>query len=139
MSGACAAVLAAAMLQMWTPPLRVIDHGALSHVDEARSVVARNQDEWAAAWRAHAPARPLPAIDWSKEIVVGVFAGSRRTGGYRVEIIGYRAEDGRTIVGYRETAPARGALTAQVITSPYAIAAIPRQSGEVVFERASDF
>jgi len=129
--GARAALVVAAVLQMWTPPLRVIDQGGLSRVDEARVVVARNQDEWAAAWRAHAAARPLPAIDWSKEIVVGVFAGSRTTGGYRVEILGYRREDGRTIVGYRETAPAPGALTAQVITSPFAIVTIPMQAGEV--------
>jgi hypothetical protein len=52
-----------------------------------------------------------------------------------VEIVGYRVDEGRTIVGYREESPARGAMTAQVITSPYEIVTIPMQSGEVRLER----
>ncbi len=133
-----AALAAAVLLQMWTPPLRVIDAGPVSRVDEARVITARSQDDWAAAWRAHAPATPVPGLDWSKEMAVGVFAGSKPTGGYRVEIVGYRVEGARIVVGYREIAPPRDAISAQVLTSPYAIVAIPRQPGDVAFERAPD-
>lgn len=134
-----AALLAAALLSLmqptWTPPLRVIDKGAESALDETMQVTARDQAQWTAAWHRHAPGRALPAIQWSKEMVVGVFAGSRPTAGYSVEIVGFREEGDRMIIGYRETVPGRGIATAQIITSPYALAVVPQHAGEVTFEK----
>jgi hypothetical protein len=74
-------------------------------------------------------------VDWSREMVVGVFVGTVPTAGFRVEIVGYREEGGRVVAGYRETPPARDAITAQVLTSPFALAAIPRRAGDVSFEK----
>jgi hypothetical protein len=131
---AALAILAMA-LQMFTPPLRTIDHGTMSNIGDARFVTIRDQAEWSALWRTHAPGKPLPAVDWSREMVVGVFVGTVPTAGFRVEIVGYREEGGRVVAGYRETPPARDAITAQVLTSPFALAAIPRRAGDVSFEK----
>ena len=130
-----ALAIMAALLQTLTPPLRTIDAGAMSNIDDARVVTVHDQVEWSALWRTHAPDRPMPAVEWSKEMVVGVFLGTRTTAGYRVEIVGYRVEGGRVVVGYREAAPPRGAITAQILTSPFALAAIPRRAGDVAFEK----
>jgi hypothetical protein len=124
-----------ALSQTLTPPLRTIEAGAMSQIQDARFVTVHDQIEWSALWRAHAPDRPMPAVDWSKEMAVGVFLGTRTTAGYRVEIVGYRVEGGRVVVGYREAAPARGSITAQILTSPFALAAIPRRAGDVAFEK----
>ena len=86
-------------------------------------------------WRQHAPERPAPPIDWSTEMVVGVFLGSRNTAGYAVDIVGTAAEQGALVVRYRQREPARDAITAQIITTPFHLVAIPKSAGDVRFER----
>jgi hypothetical protein len=115
--------------------MRVIDRGAQSRIDDARQVVARTVDEWSALWRQHAPDRPAPAVDFAREMVAGVFFGSQNSGGYAIEIVGAGSKGGSLIVQYRETRPAPDALAAQVITSPFHLAALPRADGDVKFER----
>jgi hypothetical protein len=135
-------LLLAAWLQAGAPPppvhkpmLRTIDKGTESNVDDATTVVVRDAAAWKKLWQGHAPDRALPAVDFSHEMVVAVFMGSRTTSGYDVAIQGTREEGGALVVAYRETAPAREAMTAQVITAPYHIAAVPVRSGDVRFEK----
>ena len=130
------AVLFAALLQAVVPPARSLDKGSSSDVSSARQVTVRDRDEWASLWRAHGSSRPLPGVDFSREMVVGVFLGSRPTAGFAVEIVGYREAGEALVVRYRETTPAPDAITAQVIVSPYHLAAIPKRAGNVTFEKA---
>jgi VWFA-related protein len=115
--------------------MRVIDRGAQSRIDDARQVVARTAEEWSALWRQHAPERPAPAVDFAREMVAGVFFGSQNSGGYAIEIVGAEAKGGSLVVQYRETRPPPDALAAQVITSPFHLAALPKADGDVKFER----
>jgi len=46
-----------------------------------------------------------------------------------------RESGGALIVQYRETLPPARAMTAQVLTMPYHLVAIPTRSGEVKFEK----
>ena len=115
--------------------IRTIERGTMSFVDAPRQITARTSAEWAAAWRAHAGDRQAPAVDFSKEMVVGVFLGTRRTSGYSVEIVRTREEGGALVVQYVETQPSPRAVTAQVITMPYHFAALPQRAGEVRFEK----
>jgi hypothetical protein len=117
-------------------PLRILDKGEQSNMDDGRQAVVRSPDEWQALWRLHAPDRPQPVVDFSREMVAAVFLGTRPTAGFSVEILDWREEAGALVVRYRETRPAKGLLTAQVITSAYAIVALPRRDGAVRFERA---
>ena len=115
--------------------MRVIDRGAQSRIDETRQVVARTAEEWNSLWRQHAPERPAPSVDFAREMVAGVFFGSQNSGGYAIEIVGASAKGGSLVVQYRETRPGPDALAAQVITSPFHLAALPRADGDVKFER----
>jgi hypothetical protein len=128
-------VLLAALAQAVASPVRTLDKGSQSGVTAARQAAVRDGDEWAALWRTHAPARPLPAVDFSREMVVAVFLGSRPTAGFAVEIVGYRDAGGSVIVEYREAVPGRDLITAQVLTSPYHLAIIPRFAGAITFEK----
>ena len=116
--------------------IRSIGRGAISRVDSPRQAVARTPEEWAALWGLHAPDRPLPAVDFSKEMVVAIFLGSRPSAGYAVEVTAVKAiNDGAIVVQFYETQPPRDRVTAQVITDPYDIVAVPSRAGNVVFEK----
>jgi hypothetical protein len=131
-AGLCGLALAAALFQ---PDARVrsLDKGDQSFVDERRTVIARSTAEWRAAWNQHAPDRSRPPVDFGREMVVGVFLGSRPTAGFAVEIVGVKGEADALIVRYRETRPAAGAILAQVVTMPYHLAAVPAHKGEIRF------
>ena len=61
---------------------RSIGRGPMSGIDEPRQVTVRTLADWATLWRSHAPGgQPMPTIDFSRETVVGVFAGTRPTSG----------------------------------------------------------
>jgi hypothetical protein len=129
-----AAALAVLMLQA-PASMRTIARGDQSFIESERQVVARTSAEWNALWRQHDPDRPVPAVDFSKEMVVGVFLGSRNTSGFSVEILGATVEQDILIVRYRQRAPAADAITAQVITMPFQFVAIPKTAAPVKFER----
>lgn len=102
--------------------------------ESANHAVVRNQAEWAALWKAHAPERPAPDVDFSKSMVLGVFLGSRPTSGYSVEILRVLAGP-ETKVEYAERQPDPQTMTAQILTAPCHIVAVAKQDGAVKFER----
>jgi len=114
---------------------RTVEKGDLSFADTRREVTARTPAEWTAVWRQHAANRPEPAIDFTREMVVGIFDGSRPSTGYSMQIVGTRAEQGALVVQYREARPGRADVVAQVVTSPYHLVAVPTRPGVVRFEK----
>ena len=128
-------LLLAALLQTAPPPLRTVGKGPMSAIDEPRQVTVRSAAEWGALWKENGARAPLPAVDFSREMVVGVFVGTRPTAGYGVEIVRAIGNSSSLIVEYVETAPSRDTITAQVLTAPYHLAAIPKRDGTVVFKK----
>ena len=55
---------------------------------------------------------------------------TRPTAGYGVEIVRAVGNSSALVVEYVETAPSRDAITAQVLTAPYHLAAIPKHDGD---------
>jgi hypothetical protein len=125
----------AAVLQGGGGLARVVEAGDQSNIEEPRQAVARSAAEWGALWRQHDFDRGLPPVDFDKEMVVGVFLGSRLTAGFGVELAGTEMRKGALVVRFREIRPPRDRITAQVLTSPYVLAAVPKHAGEVIFER----
>lgn len=125
----------AALLQSTPPPVRTVGKGPMGAIDEPRQVTVRSAAEWGALWKENGATAPLPAVDFSREMVVGVFLGSRPTAGYGVEIVRAAGDSGTLVVEYVETAPSRDTITAQILTAPYHLAAIPKHGGEVTFKK----
>jgi PrcB C-terminal len=123
-----------AMEQSGATP-RTVDKGEQSNIDEARQVVVRTDAEWTKLWQQHSAARPRPTVDFAKDMIVGVFMGSRSSAGYNISIVSTFAKDGNVIVQYRESTPRPGTMAAQVLTFPYHLIAIPTAAGEVRFEK----
>ena len=118
--------------------VRTVDKGEQSNIDEAKQVVMRTEAEWTKLWQQHSPDRKRPAVDFSKDMVVGVFMGSRPTAGYNVSIVSTFAKDGNVLVQYRESQPRPSAMAAQVLTFPYHLVAVPKTTGDVKFEKTTN-
>jgi len=115
---------------------RTIEKGDQSNIDSAKQVVVRTDAEWTQLWRQHAPDRPQPRIDFAKETVIALFMGSRPNAGFSTAVVSATEGGGALIVRYTETRPPRDAITAQVITFPFHIAAIPKATAtNVKFEK----
>ena len=118
------------------PAVRTVVKGQTSETDAPRQAAVRSAAEWSALWKTHDPSgQSPPAVDFSREMVVAVFLGSRPTAGYEVEIVRAVGNGGTLLVEYVETGPSRDAITAQVLTAPYHLAAIPKHDGEVRFQK----
>lgn len=118
------------------PNTRTIEKGDQSNVEDATQVLVRTDAEWTALWNRHNPDKPKPKVDFSKEMVVGLFMGSRPNAGYSTAVTMTTAANGTLIVKYAETVPARGAITAQILTFPYHLVAMPKADvKDVKFEK----
>jgi hypothetical protein len=116
-----------------TIPFKVLDRGGASGIEQLRTVVVRTPDEWTTLLREHGSAKNLPPVDFSHTTVIGVFLGSRPTGGYTVEIARIDRDGDALVVSYQERKPAPDVITTQVITMPYQLVTIDRFTGPVRF------
>ncbi len=115
---------------------RTIAKGDQSNIESPTQALARTEAEWVALWRRHAGDRDRPSVDFNKEMVAGVFMGSRPHAGFSTTIITSMEVKGVLVVRYTETIPPREAVTAQVLTSPYHLVAIPKAAvADVKFEK----
>lgn len=75
------------------------------------------------------PPQPAPAVDWTREAVLLVGMGQRPTAGHGVELLSPAApvKEGVAAVRVAFRSPAADAMTAQVITSPCLVLALPRE------------
>ena len=117
-------------------PFTTISQSEQSGVEDARQAVVRTPEEWKALWKEHAPGRPMPAVDFTTSMVIGVFLGSRNTAGYRVTITGIERDGATLAVTYREARPRTGEMLAQVLTFPHHLVRVERIDGAVKFTRA---
>ena len=111
--------------------------GGDSQIEEQRTVVVRTQAAWDALWRDHGAQGKPAAVDFSKEMVVAVFAGTRPSAGYAVEITAIEVREGRIEVAYRERQPRPDEMVAQMLTAPFHIVRTTAREGKAVFTRSA--
>lgn len=102
--------------------------------DQEGTRTVYDETEWRKLWKTLSPA-PLPALDFSKQQVVGVFLGPRPTGGYAAEIVDVVQTSTALIVQWRERAPEDGLQGPEGATSPYALRVVPRTDLPVRYQK----
>ena len=112
-----------------------IARGTSSGVAESREIVIESAPDWPALWAHHAPGTPPPSVDFATEVAVGVLAGERPSAGYEVDIVAIERHSAETTVVYRLTDPPKDALVAEMLTSPFHLARLPRQGLPIRFQR----
>jgi hypothetical protein len=114
--------------QAWS--VRSLAKGAFSGITDARQQVIKDAASWEKLWKQNAvslePAAKVPAVDFTKEMVIAVTMGTKRTGGYAIEIVRVEAADAALKIFVRRTSPPPGALTVQALSAPYHFVAVPK-------------
>jgi len=115
-----------------TLPIRSLKKGAFSGIREAKQEVVKSADAWEKLWKQHATAagesEKIPAVDFSKEMVVVATMGTKRTGGYAIEIVGVEAKDKTLKISVKKTSPPPDAFTIQALTAPFHFVAVPKSN-----------
>jgi protease stability complex PrcB-like protein len=133
---ASALVLLCTALAPDAVPFKTLDRGAAAAVEGPSTVVIRSQSQWKSLNRDLGPNVTPAPVDFTKSTVIGVFLGTRPSGGFSVEITGIERQGKELIVTWLEKKPGRDDMVTQVLTSPYHLVAIDKFDGPVKFTRA---
>jgi len=109
--------------------VRTLAHDAFGASDTKQAVVAFDEPAYRLQWaslvgRDEQP----PAVDFTREAAVFVMGGQYATGGYSVDVKGVTLEGETLVLDAAVEGPPAGSMTAQVITSPYAVIAVKSRS-----------
>jgi hypothetical protein len=124
--------------QVPQPSFTSIAKGDVSGQQMSKQVTVRTAAEWKALWKDHAPAEKMPNVDFTNDMVVGIFLGSKPSAGHEVEIVGVQMQENDVIVEYVLKQPGRGTMAAQILTEPYHLVAVPQHAGTVRFINLPD-
>ena len=119
-------------------PFSNVELGVSSGIRDPTRVVVRTSREWLLVWARHARsvgAVVPPPVDFSRDMVVGVFMGERDTGGYQIEITGVERTAEVLRVQYRVREPEPGAVLTQALTQPFHLIRLARDDAFVSFIR----
>ena len=130
--------LTIAAMSAQTPSFTSVAKGDMSEQQTMKQVTVRTAEEWKALWKDHAPTVKMPNVDFDRNMVVGVFLGSKASAGHDVEIVGVRTQEKDLIVEYVQKQPGRGTMAAQILTEPYHLVAVAKHAGTVRFIHVPD-
>lgn len=83
------------------------------------------RDAWATIWQGYGTVPPLPAVDFSREIVLVAALGQRPSGGYSILVDSAATRDGELFVRVRSIAPGARCGTTTALTSPVDVVRVP--------------
>jgi hypothetical protein len=108
-----------------------------SGLRDSLNTVVRDSLAWRDMWRQinqpFVPQPALPAVDFSKEMVIVTALGARQSGGYDVVIEGATLDSSAIDIAVRHTRPAPGCPVEAVVTQPVDVAKMPRATRSVRF------
>ncbi len=103
---------------------------AITHVGQ---IVVRNDRQWIHFWSEHRPHEAAPEVDFTKDMVLGVFAGPRPADPFSIRITDVRSDADKLLVYYRERLPPVGTFAVNVTVYPYFIKVYPQSNLKVKF------
>jgi hypothetical protein len=135
MGGSCMADSAG---QGNTVQFETLAKGNYSGVDQQRFQTIRDQQTWQRIWRQtfarKSPMPKLPKVDFSQYIVMALFLGQKRTGGYGLQVRRIDSHPKSMVVHISLISPGKGCASTQALTQPYQIIELPATSKEILFQ-----
>jgi hypothetical protein len=114
----------------------VVEVGTQSPFEDQKNFVIVNLEEWRDLWLyVHEDrAAPLPAIDFSRYVVLALFQGQRPSGGYALEVDAVRDVGGSLVVAVSDIEPGQGCTVTDDKTSPFTFIVTQKFSGSLATE-----
>ena len=113
----------------------ILVEGAFSAIDQPQQTVLHDAAAYAALWASHAaheePPAKAPAVDFAKDTVAAVFAGTQPTGGISLAVSSLRQEKDGWHLRLELRKPGPDCIVTQVLTQPWMLVRIPG-SGQTV-------
>jgi len=111
-----------------------IDIGYYCAHRERGDYIIQTQQEWDDLWqKTYGASLEAPDINFSSNIVIAVYMGTRATGGYRIEITNIGENEEHIRVYIRETRPSPFGFVTMAVTQPYHIVKLNRIPKLIVF------
>jgi hypothetical protein len=111
-------------------PIRSLAKGGMSGIRDPKRELIKETGTWEKLWKQHAVSAgasgKTPAVDFSKEMVIASTMGTKRTGGYSIEILRVEAAGKVLKIYINQSSPPPGAMSIQVLTAPFHFVAVPR-------------
>ena len=104
-----------------------------SALKTAQRIVVRDEATWRTLWPQLQAGPELPAIDFTREMVVVVALGERNSGGYSILIESAAATGDGVTVQVRSISPGKQCGATAALTQPVDAARLPRVEGTVRF------
>lgn len=106
-----------------------------SGIEERERMVVRTDAEWRAVWTRLtsflAPTPPVPAVDFTKDMIVLAAMGTRPSGGFGIHIREAAQDANAVYVVVEERSPGDDCVTIAVMTAPVAAVRVPRSDRPV--------
>jgi hypothetical protein len=113
----------------------ILAEGAFSAIDQPQQTVLHDAAAYAALWASHAaheePPAKAPAVDFAKDTVAAVFAGTQPTGGISLAVSSLRQEKDGWHLRLELRKPGPDCMVTQALTQPWMLVRIPG-SGQAV-------
>ena len=106
-------------------PFTELASGTDASVTTRENYLISTDEELRSLWPLLNPRSGRPVIDFTKEVVIAVFAGEEPTAGYAIAVSAITDTTER-MVTIQISAPGVTCLAAQVVTTPYQVLKIPK-------------
>lgn len=104
---------------------------------ESERLVIETEEEWEEVWEKvvgfQIPKPELPEVDFDTHMIIAVFMGEQRTGGYSIDITRIIREEERIVVEVEEKHPHPDSPVTMTLTQPYHIVIIEKSHLPVRF------
>lgn len=107
-----------------TTVLEVLASGFQSSVQEYSVEIIRDAASLSSTWAKFSKS-PAPQFDFSKQLVVAVFMGTKNTGGYHYELGKNELKSSIWYVEVIESQPGLKEMVTMALTNPYIVFALP--------------
>jgi hypothetical protein len=119
------------------PEVAMVGYRHSSGFDTQQQLIVRDSATWATTWTrllgSHRPRAPLPAVDFSREMLVIASMGTRSSGGYTVGIDSVFVARDTVFFRVREQSPGSRCGTTAALTSPVGLARVERTDRPIGF------
>jgi len=115
-----------------TVPFSTVQRRQYSNHAEAKEYVFKDQQAWETHYKQH-HGDTAPVIDFSKEMVLGTYLGTKPNPAYRVEVKEVRKLPDSLDVLVEYHGPEPGKMYPQVITHPYHLVKLEKTEKQVLW------